>query len=104
MIDKDSILLIHVEIVIHRPRNSPYPMISYEDAFSIIQSQSELHQRSVETAQVNASLVGYVLAETVRAMDPIPYFRSSIVDGYAVICPFCLIVCMHKTRIDCIHQ
>lgn len=35
--------------------------------------------------RVDPSLVGHVLAENVQATEPIPYFRSSIVDGYAVV-------------------
>jgi molybdopterin biosynthesis enzyme len=33
---------------------------------------------------VDGSLVGYVLAEDVRASESVPAFRASIVDGYAV--------------------
>jgi gephyrin len=35
---------------------------------------------------VNEDLVGYLLAEDIKAPESVPAFRASIVDGYAVIC------------------
>lgn len=34
---------------------------------------------------VNEDLVGYILAEDIKASESVPAFRASIVDGYAVI-------------------
>jgi len=34
---------------------------------------------------VNEDLVGYILAEDVKASESVPAFRASIVDGYAII-------------------
>ncbi|KAL2160430.1 hypothetical protein VTH06DRAFT_1603 [Thermothelomyces fergusii] len=39
------------------------------------------------TARVGPSLTGSVLARPVRATEPVPAFRASIVDGYAVVVP-----------------
>jgi gephyrin len=38
--------------------------------------------------QVNASLIGAVLAEDIVAEEAVPGYPASIVDGYAVICTF----------------
>lgn len=35
---------------------------------------------------VNEDLVGYILAEDIKAPESVPASRASIVDGYAVIC------------------
>jgi gephyrin len=39
------------------------------------------------SAPIDSSLVGYVLAEDVTAPEPVPAYRASIVDGYALIAP-----------------
>lgn len=58
-------------------------MLSVDDAVNLIIQ----HSPSPEpiTMLVNGSLVGYILAEDVHAHDPVPAYRASIVDGYAVI-------------------
>lgn len=68
-----------------RHRSSPYPMLSVDDALKLIQE----HTPAPETisSQVNSSLVGAVLAESVTARENVPAFRASIVDGYAVVVP-----------------
>ena len=66
-----------------RHRESPYPMLSVDEAVSLIIGKSPL-PRSV-TAPVNGSLVGHILAEDVKASEDVPAYRASIVDGYAVI-------------------
>ena len=40
----------------------------------------------ITSLPVNESLVGYILAEDIKAPESVPAFRASIVDGYAVIC------------------
>lgn len=66
-----------------RCRNSPYPMISIEDALNIIKETiEELPKVQVDIWQC----LGRVLSETVYSPCHIPPFRASIKDGYAVIC------------------
>ncbi|XP_033628023.1 gephyrin-like isoform X2 [Asterias rubens] len=68
--------------VARRPRTSPYPMISYNDAYSLVQDKAPiLHQRSVKCQDA----LGYILASDVTAQHPLPPFRASVKDGYAVI-------------------
>ncbi|KAL2056455.1 hypothetical protein ABVK25_003479 [Lepraria finkii] len=66
-----------------RYRNSPYAMLPVEDAVGLILANSPAPETI--NMPVNGSLVGYVLAEDVKANDPVPAYRASIVDGYAVI-------------------
>ena len=67
----------------NRHRKSPYPILSVEEALRAIFANAPTLE-SV-TLPVNLSLVGYTLAEEVRSTEPIPAFRASIVDGYAII-------------------
>ena len=67
----------------NRYRESPYPMLSVEDAVSLIVQHSPAPEHII--MPVNGSLVGYILAEDVHAHDPVPAYRASIVDGYAVV-------------------
>ena len=66
-----------------RYRESPYPMLSVEDAVSLVLANSPAPEAI--NMPVNGSLVGHFLAEDVEANDPVPAYRASIVDGYAVI-------------------
>ncbi len=66
-----------------RYRESPYPMLSVENAVKLILENSPSPQ--IIKMQVNDSLVGYVLAEDVQASEPVPAYRASIVDGYAIV-------------------
>ena len=66
-----------------RHRESPYPMITVEEAISTIIHHTP--SPKTITKPVDASLVGSFLAADVTANDPVPAFRASIVDGYAVI-------------------
>ncbi|KAL8296996.1 hypothetical protein RB597_006209 [Gaeumannomyces tritici] len=68
-----------------RHRESPYPMLSVDDALALIHQHTP--PPTVETAKVDRDLVGAVLAEDVRAPEDVPAFRASIVDGYAVVVP-----------------
>lgn len=69
-----------------RHRESPYPMISVEQALELIKQHTPLASEIV-SCQVNPALVGSVLAEDVRSQVSVPAFRASIVDGYAVVVP-----------------
>lgn len=66
-----------------RYRESPYPMLSVDDALQRI-AQHTPQPVSIK-ARLSKDLVGAVLAEDVTARESVPAFRASIVDGYAVI-------------------
>ncbi|KAI0594375.1 hypothetical protein F4775DRAFT_586168 [Biscogniauxia sp. FL1348] len=68
-----------------RNRESPYPMLSVDDALAKI--KEHLPPPEVITSKVDRSLPGLVLAQDVRARENVPAFRASIVDGYAVVVP-----------------
>ena len=59
-------------------------MLSVKDATEKILANTPVP--SVVSRPVNEELVGYVLAEDIKAAESVPAFRASIVDGYAVIC------------------
>ncbi|KAI9369150.1 hypothetical protein BJX61DRAFT_175526 [Aspergillus egyptiacus] len=66
-----------------RYRESPYPMLSVDEALE----QISTHTPNPEVVElpVSVDLVGYVVAEDVYAAEAVPAYRASIVDGYAVI-------------------
>lgn len=66
-----------------RHRESPYPMLSVEDAVKTIIENSPLPEPI--QMPVNGSVVGHILAEDVQASEAVPAYRASIVDGYAVV-------------------
>ncbi|SMR61181.1 unnamed protein product [Zymoseptoria tritici ST99CH_3D1] len=66
-----------------RHRQSPYPMLSVDDALAQIAQHTP--SPSIIKAAVNESLIGSVLAEDVTANEAVPAFRASIVDGYAIV-------------------
>lgn len=66
-----------------RHRESPYPMLSVDDAVKLIIENSPMPE-PIEMP-VDGTLVGHVLAEDVQASEAVPAYRASIVDGYAVI-------------------
>jgi len=75
-----------------RPRHSPYPMISVEEAQKLVISKCDLLLKKVEELCVLdveevcfTTALGRVLAQHVHAQDPLPPFPASIKDGYAVI-------------------
>ncbi|KAI0466841.1 molybdenum cofactor synthesis domain-containing protein [Xylaria cf. heliscus] len=68
-----------------RSRESPYPMLSVDDALQKIRDHTPAPE--IVTSKVNTSLIGRVLAEDVTAQEHVPGFRASIVDGYAVVVP-----------------
>lgn len=66
-----------------RYRESPYPMLSVEEALRKIAQHTP--DPTIVKAAVEENLVGAVLAEDVVARESVPAFRASIVDGYAII-------------------
>eukprot|EP00808_Paulinella_micropora_P016417 g17123.t1 len=63
------------------PRKSKYPMITAEQALSIVlQNSLPLQPCKLSLPQIGR----LVLAEDVKATEPFPPFRASIMDGYAV--------------------
>ncbi|CAM0135363.1 unnamed protein product [Umbelopsis sp. WA50703] len=68
--------------VTRRARKSPYPMISVEEGTKLIEEHAKI--LDTEVKQVDENVIGYVIAETVTAQEPVPGYRASIVDGYAV--------------------
>lgn len=65
-----------------RPRQSPYPLISVEQAQAKVFSKAIKLPSKMVGAQ---SALGYALAEDVYAKEPLPPFPASIKDGYAVL-------------------
>ncbi|KAI0185771.1 gephyrin [Xylaria flabelliformis] len=68
-----------------RSRESPYPMLSVDDALQKVRENTPAPE--VIISKVDTSLIGRVLAEDVSARENVPGFRASIVDGYAVVVP-----------------
>jgi gephyrin len=69
----------------NRYRTSPYPMLAVDEALKLITEQTPA--AVVEKVPVNMKLGGAVLAEDVKAVESVPAFRASIVDGYAIKIP-----------------
>lgn len=69
-----------------RARESPYPMLTVADAVAKIIAQSP--KSTIEHRPMTTDLVGYVVAEDIKATEEVPAYRASIVDGYAVIVPY----------------
>eukprot|EP00045_Choanoeca_perplexa_P016122 m.213277 g.213277 ORF g.213277 m.213277 type:complete len:567 (-) comp17175_c0_seq1:2338-4038(-) len=65
-----------------RNRQSPYPLITLDDAFKVLDSHCAASLPVVEV-NVRESL-GHVLAQDVYSQWDMPPFRASIKDGYAV--------------------
>jgi gephyrin len=68
-----------------RYRTSPYPMLAVNDALKLITKQTPA--AVVEKLPVNMKIGGAVLAEDIKAVESVPAFRASIVDGYAIKIP-----------------
>ncbi|GFN82327.1 ribonuclease t2 [Plakobranchus ocellatus] len=67
--------------VASRPRESPYPMFSVDEAVAMVMENTPvLHTQSVNIKDA----LGRYLADTVYAAEPLPPFPASIKDGYAV--------------------
>lgn len=80
---KDERSKVDSSRIAFRPRQSTYKLLSVEEAQSLVAAHANLDVTSVN---VNFSAaLGFVLAEDVVALDPLPPFPASIKDGYAVI-------------------
>ncbi|KAL8935993.1 MAG: hypothetical protein Q9216_005155 [Gyalolechia sp. 2 TL-2023] len=66
-----------------RYRESPYPMKTVDEALRLVLDNTPTPKAT--KIPVDGNLVGHVLAEDVQADEPVPAFRASIVDGYAII-------------------
>ncbi|PGH05109.1 hypothetical protein AJ80_08408 [Polytolypa hystricis UAMH7299] len=66
-----------------RYRESPYPMLSVDEALRLIYEHSP--EPTIIEVPIDTSIVGSVVAEDVCAAEAVPAYRASIVDGYAVI-------------------
>ena len=68
-----------------RHRVSPYPMLPVAEALHLVLEQTSPPRPIAKS--VDHNLIGYVLADDVQAREPVPAYRASIVDGYALIVP-----------------
>ncbi|KAL8735086.1 MAG: hypothetical protein Q9181_002924 [Wetmoreana brouardii] len=64
-------------------RESQWPKESVDDALRMVLENTPSPKPA--KVPVDGNLVGHVLAENVQAEEPVPAFRASIVDGYAII-------------------
>ncbi|KAL8865595.1 MAG: hypothetical protein Q9174_006807, partial [Haloplaca sp. 1 TL-2023] len=64
-------------------RESPYPKISVDEALEMVLANTPAP--TTTKVAVDGGLVGHVLAEDIQADEPVPAFRASIVDGYAIV-------------------
>lgn len=69
--------------IANRSRQSIYPLLSVKEAQEIVKQEFSNVTNEIVVALDDA--FGYVLAEDVMATDPLPPFRASIKDGYAVV-------------------
>lgn len=69
--------------VTQRARQSPYPIISVDEAFKKIADNTPSSEL-INMLITDPKLVGSVIAETIYSKNNVPNFRASIVDGYAV--------------------
>ena len=68
-----------------RHRESPYPMLSVQEALTTILRFAPDPQTDRVRQHVSSDLKGRILSDDVTASEAVPAFRASIVDGYAVI-------------------
>ncbi|KAJ3068082.1 hypothetical protein HDU98_008766 [Podochytrium sp. JEL0797] len=66
-----------------RVRKSLYPLVPFDKALATVMEMTPV--LAPMKRKVTEELVGHVLAEDVKAVDPVPGYRASVVDGYAVI-------------------
>ena len=71
-----------------RPTTSKYPMIPVDDALGIVLSKTK-EPIGIETISMEQdgieTFLDRIIAEDATAKEPLPPFRASIMDGYAVI-------------------
>jgi gephyrin len=68
-----------------RARSSPYPMLSVADAVAAVLTRTPA--AIPENVPMTPSLTGAVVAVDIKALEAVPAYRASIVDGYAVMIP-----------------
>ncbi|KAJ3207839.1 hypothetical protein HDU82_003269 [Entophlyctis luteolus] len=69
--------------VAQRSRKSLYPLVPFDDALELVLSHASL--LPAVSMKVSENMINHVLAEDVKVKEPVPNYRASIVDGYAVI-------------------
>lgn len=68
-----------------RHRSSPYPMLSVSEAVSVILERAPA---AVPTSlPLSPALANHVIASDIHALEAVPAYRASIVDGYALVVP-----------------
>ena len=65
-----------------RQRQSPYPIISLSEAYSLIFDNT--HVLETFKMKVEEEIVGYILAEDVFSEEALPSTETTNMDGYAV--------------------
>nr|XP_006815801.1 PREDICTED: gephyrin-like [Saccoglossus kowalevskii] len=71
-----------IEKIARRPRHSPYPMITFDDAVERVMSNTHVSDIISISSQ---DALGCILGCDVKAKVAVPPFPASIKDGYAVI-------------------
>ncbi|KAG2210908.1 hypothetical protein INT47_000062 [Mucor saturninus] len=85
--EEDSTQLSGQSVLLETPvsrrlRSSPYPAIRIDRAIKIVGEHAR--RLNILSMPVSQFLPGYVLAENVSSLEPVPGYRASTVDGYAV--------------------
>ncbi|XP_060806736.1 gephyrin isoform X2 [Amyelois transitella] len=73
---------VDVSKVALRPRESPYPMLEMAEAWKIVDDVMSQWKERLEIISIEDS-VGRVVAQALRAKEPMPPFPASVKDGYA---------------------
>lgn len=80
---KKSVKSLGLDNIAGRLRESPFPMVSFEEALNILKNTAN---PEVLTEEVNIwKAHGKIVAQTVYSQCHLPPFRASIKDGYAVL-------------------
>ncbi|XP_028176019.1 gephyrin isoform X1 [Ostrinia furnacalis] len=75
---------VDISKVALRPRESPFPMLEMSEAWELVNSIMEQWPEHFEMVSLEEGL-GRVVAQPLRAMEPMPPFEASVKDGYACI-------------------
>lgn len=71
-----------------RDRSSPFPMVSVAYAVNFVRKiTTEMLDDLPPIAMQLPEVLGYYLAEDIYSVEPVPSFRASIMDGYALYVP-----------------
>lgn len=71
---------VDVSKVALRPRESPYPMLEMSEAFKVVDTVMSQWVGGIQEVNIEDGL-GYVVAESLYAKEPMPPFPASIKDG-----------------------